>query len=134
MFCSVFLWMDKLPEDIILHISGYYGEKIPKELAKEIHDQRVLQSIKETEYYQEKYMSWNIGDVIKKFLNEPFAKEKFKQLYKRSVWKNWDKIVNLIWWSYTSEQRRKLVEKKFLYSKNKESDFITGTAFIASKI
>jgi len=122
--------MNRLPEDIILHISGYYGEKISKELAKEIHDQRVLQSIKETEYYNDKLRIWKNGDVIKKLLNEPFAKEKFKQIYKKSYWKDWDKIVNRIWWSYTSEQRWIIVEKNFLCSKNKESKFITGTEFI----
>lgn len=47
--------------------------------------------------------------MIKKLLNESFAKEKFKQLYKKSFWKDWDKIVNLIWWSYTSEQRETIV-------------------------
>jgi hypothetical protein len=42
--------MKKLPEDVVLIISSYYGSKISRELSNEINDQRFLYAIKEKEY------------------------------------------------------------------------------------
>jgi len=119
--------MNRLPNDVILHISGYYGEKIPNDLSTQINDQRLLYMIKEKEYYDRNLGIWKIGDLIKKLAMNRDAIQKFVQMYKNKSWEVWDKIVNKIWWEYTSEERKNFFEKKCNFE---EPIFITGKAFI----
>uniref|UniRef100_A0A6C0LD35 Uncharacterized protein n=1 Tax=viral metagenome TaxID=1070528 RepID=A0A6C0LD35_9ZZZZ len=119
--------MNRLPNDVILHISGYYGEKIPNDLSKQINDQRLLYMIKEKEYYNRTLRLWKIGDLIKKLEMNRNAIQKFVQMHKNKSWEDWNKIVNKIWWSYTLEERTDFFKKNCNFA---EPMFITGAAFI----
>jgi len=50
------------------------------------------------------------------------------------VWKNLNKIVNKIWWSFNLQEREKIIDKHFSDYREKPSSFITGNGFIHCKI
>jgi hypothetical protein len=134
-FLNTFMdrFMNRLPEDTILHIAGFYGLKIPPDLAKEINDQKILYAIKESEYYNDAHKTWHNGVVLTKFLDNNFVSDKFRILQQSSVWKDWDRIVNKVWRSFTSEEREEIVNRSFSECRNKQFSFITGSEFIKYK-
>ena len=59
-YCNVmFAFMKNLPEDVVLIVSSYYGNKISKKLSNEINEQRLLYAIKEKEYFDKKLRTWH---------------------------------------------------------------------------
>uniref|UniRef100_A0A6C0JJ51 Uncharacterized protein n=1 Tax=viral metagenome TaxID=1070528 RepID=A0A6C0JJ51_9ZZZZ len=115
-----------LPEDIVLHISGYYGVKIPINLSIDIKEQKYLQIIKENEYYDETCRIWKTRTLFSKIGKEDLLTEKI-------IWKQHNKLFTLLWRSYTSKDRTSLIENYFPYVQIKEPDFTTGREFIKSK-
>lgn len=121
-----------LPEDIVLHISGYYGNKIKNDLSQEIKDQRLLYSIKEQEYYNATFNTWHIDKLCRLFLELPCVPPQLKKQYSKVIWKDQDKlIINRIWRLCNSNERREIAEKYFLCN---EPEFITFREFAKSKI
>jgi len=125
--------ISNLPEDIVAHISGYYGQKIPRNLSREINGQRLLYAIKENEYYNKKYRTWHLDNVLFILSNYEFMTNKLKLLLKNYVWKDIDKIINMLWWSYSYHMQIGIIEKHFPYALEYEPTFITGREFIKSK-
>jgi len=74
--------MDKLPNDVILHISGFYGRRIPSDLSKEINQKKILYAIKENEYYNHDYNIWNIRIVLNKLQDNTFVSESLREMSK----------------------------------------------------
>jgi len=125
--------MKKLPDDIIIIISSYYGNKIPKELSDEIKDQRLLNIIKEREYYNYQFRTWHlskVSDIL--ILQEDSISENLKKIYKNTLWKNKNKIINKAWWLHTSSERNEIVSKYFPYAFGEEPLFITFREFFYS--
>jgi hypothetical protein len=125
--------MNKLPDDIIIIISSYYGNKISKELSDEINDQRLLNIIKEKEYYNYNFRTWHlskVGDIL--ILQQDFIPENLKKIYKKAIWKDLNKIINKAWKLYTSFERKKIVSKYFSYAFLEEPVFITFREFFYS--
>jgi len=126
--------MERLPNDVILRISGFYGSKIPSALSEQINQQKILCAIKENEYYKDEYRIWNIKMVLNKLLDNNFVPERLREMVKNSAWKDWNKIVNKIWWSFNLQERQEIIDKHFSHCSGKHSCFITGNGFINSKI
>jgi hypothetical protein len=123
--------MSYLPNDVILIISSYYGNKIVKELSDEINDQKLLYAIKEKEYYNKQFRTWHTNNVGNILCNEQNISNKLKTLYRNALWKDKDKIINKMWHSLSSNDRVNLVEKNFKYAFNdaQNTKFITFTEF-----
>lgn len=131
----MFSFLTRLPKDIVLHISGYYGKKIPSDLSQEIKDQRFLYSIKETEYYDPVYNTWNTTTLCNVLLDLPIVPLHIKEEYKKTMWKNIDKnIINRIWRLCNSNERHQLIKKHYPYAFFYEPTFITFREFVKSKV
>jgi hypothetical protein len=128
----MFKYISKLPDEIVCIISSYYGNKISKYLSKDINDQKLLYAIKENEYYDKKFRTWHISKIGSILINLEYTQFKFKIMYKKSFWKDIDKIINKIWWSFTPYQRNEIIDKKFKYAFKFESNFITFREFFYS--
>jgi hypothetical protein len=123
-----------LPEDIVLHISGYYGNKIKNDLSQEIKDQRLLYSIKEQEYYNATCKTWHIDKLCRLFLELPCVPSQLKKQYSKVIWKDQDKlIINRIWRLCNSNERNEIAEKHFPCAFFNEAEFITFREFAKSK-
>jgi len=121
--------MKKLPEDVVLIISSYYGNKILRELANEINEQRLLYAIKEKEYFDEKLRIWrtrSVGDIFK---NQTSVPVKLKKEYEIALWKDVDKLNTKMWQLLSSSERKNLIEKFFPYAFTYEAEFITFKEF-----
>jgi hypothetical protein len=106
----------KLPDDVILIISSYYGNKISKELSQEINDQRLLRIIKENEYYNKKHRTWHIstiGNILKEYPSIPI---KLKKSYNDSLWKDKDMIINKMWNLLSVEEHQEIIKNNFPYA------------------
>jgi hypothetical protein len=124
--------MNKLPDEIVCIISSYYGNKISEDLSKDINDQKLLYAIKENEYYNKKFRTWHISKIGSILINLEYTQYKFKIIYEKSIWKDIDKIINKIWWSYKPYQRNEIIYKNFRYAFNFDSKFITFREFFYS--
>jgi len=127
----MFDYMKKLPSEIICHISGYYGQKIPDDLSREIGDQRLLCAIKEKEYYNKTHRTWHSMKIIAILISEPEDVTEFSNKY---PWKIWDSMINRLWWAYSHQERMAIVSKHFPYAYDFETTFITGRELIYSKL
>ena len=125
----MFKYMNKLPDDVICIISSYYSNKIPNDLSQQINDQRLLYAIKEREYYNKNLRIWHISKIGNVLLNQDFISENLKKIYKKSLFKNNDKIINKIWWSCSSEQRNLIIQENFSYAFTENTTFITFKEF-----
>lgn len=127
----MFKFMSYLPNDLVLIISSYYGSKIVKELSDEINDQKLLYAIKEKEYYNKQFRTWHTNNVGNILCNEQNTSVKLKTSYRKTLWKDKDKIINKMWHSLSSNDRKKLVEKNFKYAFNdaQNTKFITFNEF-----
>lgn len=121
--------MKKLPEDVVLIISSYYGNKILRELATEIHDQRLLYAIKEKEYFDKKLRIWGTRSVGQIFKNQASVPIKLKEEYETAVWQDIDKLTTKMWRTFSSSERKNLIEKYFPYAFTYEAEFITFREF-----
>lgn len=128
----MFKYMNKLPDEIVCIISSYYGNKISEDLSKDINDQKLLYAIKENEYYNKKFRTWHISKIGSILINLEYTQYKFKIIYEKSIWKDIDKIINKIWWSYKPYQRNEIIYKNFRYAFNFDSKFITFREFFYS--
>ena len=122
---------NKLPEDVILIISSYYGNKIMKELSEEINNQRLLRIIKEKECYNKKFRTWNVSSFYN--ILKPYTTQKLIKLYNNNIWKDQVKIIDKIWNSLSSKQHNEIITIHFPYLYNIESKFITFNEFFYSK-
>jgi hypothetical protein len=121
--------MNKLPDDVIYIISSYYGNKISTDLSKQINDQRLLYAIKEREYYNKNFRTWHISKIGNVLLNQDFISENLKKIYKDSLWKNKDKIINKMWWVCSEKQRNIIIQENFSYAFTENTTFITFKEF-----
>jgi hypothetical protein len=117
--------MNKLPEDVVLIISSYYGSKISRELSNEIHDQRFLYAIKEKEYFDKKLRVWRTRSVGNIFKDQESVPIKLREEYDVAIWKNVDKLITKMWRSYSSDKRKNLIEKHFPDILTYKAEFIT---------
>jgi capsule polysaccharide export protein KpsE/RkpR len=121
-------------------ISGYYGNTIPKDLSEQINNQRILNSIKKFEYYQIKNtVMWDVSGVIVKLLSGGFVSPKTEKSIGNPIWKHADKRINKLWWSFSTSQQNKMIEKHFSKYKDPvndtyDSEFITGREFMKSRL
>jgi hypothetical protein len=120
------LGLNKLPVDVIIKISGYYGQQIAVDLSQQIFGQQILNSIKETHYYKRELRYWDLSGVLHKFLAPDFAKKELKQKIYEIPWNKYDQLINKIWWSYTPQQQRHIFQTYFPQVLIKETAFITG--------
>ena len=121
--------MKKLPEDVVLIISSYYGSKISRELSNEINDQRFLYAIKEKEYFDTKLRIWrtiSVGNIFKDQASVPI---KLKEEYDVAIWKDVDKLITKMWRSLSSDEKKKIIEKHFPDTFTYEAEFITFQGF-----
>ena len=127
-------FMKQLPQEVLQIISGYYGQRINKDLSNQIRGQQTLNKIKHSEYYNKEQKIWRLHFIIYRFLDVPFADPKMKNKHCNLPWKDWDdKLINRIWWSYNEEERNHVLEKHFShvdFDKEEEALFITGRQFI----
>jgi len=125
----MFALMKKLPEDVVLIISSYYGSKISKELSNEINDQRFLYAIKEKEYFDKKLRTWHtrsVGDIFKDQASVP---AKLREEYNVAIWKDVDKLITKMWRSLSSDEKKKIIESNFPYAFSHQAEFITFREF-----
>jgi len=115
-------FIKKLPEDIVLIISSYYGSKILRDLSNEINDQRLLYAIKNKEYFDQKFNVWHLDIVGNLLKDHPAISAKLKKEYDLSIWKDKDRLINKMWWSFSSNERKKIVEKNFSYAFDSEAE------------
>jgi len=121
--------MNKLPDDVLIIISSYYGNKISNELSREINDQQLLYAIKENEYYNKKFRTWHISKFAEVLMKEHSVPDNLKKIYYKSLWKDTDDIINKMWKKLSSDERKILVEKNFPYAFTYKSKFITFNEF-----
>jgi hypothetical protein len=110
----------KLPDDIVCLISGFYGEKIPDKLSKDIIDYQLLKKIKKENYYKGETNTWHVENVLLKLMIKPYytmerGAKLFAYIRKHNFiyWPSFDKRVNFLWSMYSSEERKEIFEKKF---------------------
>jgi hypothetical protein len=121
---------NKLPDDVILIISSYYGNKISKELSEEINNQRMLRIIKERECYNNKSRTWNIRNFYN--ILSLYTSQKLIKLYNNNIWKNQLKIIDKMWNSLSLKQHNEIITIYFPYLYNVNSKFITFNEFFYS--
>jgi len=129
--------ISKLPEDILYHISGYYGEKISPLLSRDIREQQFLRAIKEKEYYNDTNKTWhlnNLYNILSKyvFLIDNKRITSFIK-NKKYTWNNIDKMIRILWLSYSSNARKLMIDTYFPYAYQYEPIFITSREFFKSK-
>lgn len=125
----MFTFMKKLPEDVVLIISSYYGNKILRELSDEINDQRFLYAIKDKEYFDKKLRTWHTRSVGDIFKNQASVPIKLKKEYEITLWKDLDKLNTKMWRSLSSGERKKMIESNFPYAFSHQAEFITFKEF-----
>ena len=125
----MFAFMKKLPEDVVLIISSYYGSKISRELSNEINDQRFLYAIREKEYFDIKLRIWTTRSVGNIFKDQASVPTKLREEYDLAIWKDVDKMITKMWRSLSSDERKKLIEKHFPGTFTYEAEFITFREF-----
>jgi len=121
----MFKYMYKLPDEIIIIISSYYPNKISNNLSNDINDLRLLYAIKEKEYYNKNTRGWNISKIGSILINQSYIPEKLKKLYKKSVWRDRDSVVNKMWNFCTHDQRIKIIDDNFKYAYESNPYFLT---------
>ena len=123
---------NKLPDDVILIISSYYGNKISKELSQEINHQRLLYVIKENEYYNKKNRTWHISNVYNILKEYPSIPIKLTKSYNDSLWKDKDMIINKMWHLLSVEEHQEIIKNNFPYAIHYNFEFITFNEFFYS--
>jgi hypothetical protein len=125
----MFTFMKKLPEDVVLIISSYYGSKISRELSNEINDQRFLYAIKEKEYFDTKLRIWRTMSVGNIFKDQASVPAKLREEYDLALWKDVDKLITKMWRALSSDERKKIIEKHFPDIFAYDAEFITFREF-----
>jgi hypothetical protein len=105
--------INKLPEDIVLIVSSYYGNRISTELSTDINDQKFLYSIKDKYYFNDELRIWNTHRVCFAFLKNLSIDDEYKEKFDSLIWKEKDIEINKIWRKLASIKRRELLEKHF---------------------
>jgi len=134
-----------LPKELVDKISGYYGNTIPKDVSEQIKNQRILNSIKKFEYNLiPNTVLWDVSGLIIKLYSSGFITPTIYESIHKPMWKDADKRINKIWWSFSLSEQNQMIETHFSKYRSAlqnntmchayESEFITGREFMKSRV